>query len=292
MTSPSNGKPGFTGNIPRPGQALGPGILSQPNIGQKFPTRLPRGSRSIVNWPLVVGGGIVVASAVLGTYFWRRSANQRRIRLMQTAKFKELRITLKVGKVKLALDDVRTIHEHMMGEGGLGRQVISSPDNRIWVNRKKFMRICQRLLFDGSRLFSVWDIEKTKKIDYIEFMHALIIFSGKSSKEDKLRTTFQLYDVQQRDFLDCDDLTRVLLCLARAGGFPVSERQARAHLCMLEGGSIDGIQVRSEDFIRLSALTDSELESIDEPTRLAMNVHEFRVRSIGLKHAKRRFSQR
>lgn len=62
----------------------------------------------------------------------------------------------------------------------------------------------------GSRLMDVFDLNSDGTIDFQEFITGLSAFSGKSSRNDKLRFAFKIYDIDRDGFIGSGELFIVM----------------------------------------------------------------------------------
>lgn len=62
----------------------------------------------------------------------------------------------------------------------------------------------------ATRLMDVFDEDGGGDIDFQEFISALSVFSGKSSKEDKLKFAFKVYDIDRDGYISNGELLIVL----------------------------------------------------------------------------------
>lgn len=62
----------------------------------------------------------------------------------------------------------------------------------------------------SSRLMDVFDADGNGTIDFEEFITGLSVFSGKSSKKDKLMFAFQIYDIDRDGYIGNGELFIVM----------------------------------------------------------------------------------
>ena len=62
----------------------------------------------------------------------------------------------------------------------------------------------------SSRLMDVFDADGNGTIDFEEFITGLSVFSGKSSKKDKLKFAFQIYDIDRDGYIGNGELFIVM----------------------------------------------------------------------------------
>ena len=62
----------------------------------------------------------------------------------------------------------------------------------------------------ATRIMEVFDSNNSGDVDFQEFITGLSIFSGRSSKEDKLRFAFKIYDIDKDGYISNGELFIVL----------------------------------------------------------------------------------
>jgi len=84
------------------------------------------------------------------------------------------------------------------------------------INRKQFQAA---MLFRDSalldRIFRVFDADDDNQISFSEYVQCLSVISSKSSKEDKLKFSFQIYDFDGDGYINVIDLTAVMAATLR-----------------------------------------------------------------------------
>lgn len=62
----------------------------------------------------------------------------------------------------------------------------------------------------ATRIMEVFDSNNSGDVDFQEFITGLSIFSGRSSKEDKLKFAFKIYDIDKDGYISNGELFIVL----------------------------------------------------------------------------------
>lgn len=79
------------------------------------------------------------------------------------------------------------------------------------ISREEFMAIpslAQNPLL--GRVLEIFDTDGNQSVDFREFVKALAIFSSDCSKEEKLKFTFKIYDIDNDGFISNIDLFKTL----------------------------------------------------------------------------------
>lgn len=99
-----------------------------------------------------------------------------------------------------------------------------------------------------ERLFQLYDPEKTGKIDFRQFIVALLNFTT-APKEDRIRFTFDVFDINKDGFINKEELTLALKSNHLSSSTKEVVRKVETMLAQAVGGS-DGM-MSFEEFVRI-----------------------------------------
>jgi Ca2+-binding EF-hand superfamily protein len=106
-------------------------------------------------------------------------------------------------------DEVKALWLHFQG-------ISADGDGGEGISRSQFQSV---LLFKDSamidRIFRVFDANEDGRISFEEYLQCLSVLSSKASQEDKLKLSFQIYDLDGDNMISVDDLTSALASTLR-----------------------------------------------------------------------------
>eukprot|EP01111_Echinosteliopsis_oligospora_P013237 TRINITY_DN4694_c0_g1_i1.p1 TRINITY_DN4694_c0_g1~~TRINITY_DN4694_c0_g1_i1.p1 ORF type:complete len:179 (+),score=32.92 TRINITY_DN4694_c0_g1_i1:57-593(+) len=62
----------------------------------------------------------------------------------------------------------------------------------------------------APRIISVFDAAKNGQVNFKQFIEVLSVFHPESSKEEKMKFAFKVYDIKEDGYIDSDELSKVL----------------------------------------------------------------------------------
>jgi serine/threonine-protein phosphatase 2B regulatory subunit len=84
-------------------------------------------------------------------------------------------------------------------------------DNKGYISKEEFMSIPELAMNPLSpRILCLFDARHGELVDFRQFIEILSIFHASTSKAQKLKFLFRLYDVNDDDFITSEDLFEVL----------------------------------------------------------------------------------
>ncbi|KAJ1921580.1 Calcineurin subunit B [Mycoemilia scoparia] len=107
----------------------------------------------------------------------------------------------------------------------------------------------------GQRLIDIFDEDGGGDVDFKEFIHGLSIFSGKCSKEEKIRFAFKIYDMDRDGYISNGELYMVMKNMVGNNLTPVQLQQIVDKTIMEADRDGDG-RISFEEFSAFVAKTD------------------------------------
>eukprot|EP01135_Chromosphaera_perkinsii_P005310 Nk52_evm3s338 gene=Nk52_evmTU3s338 len=106
-----------------------------------------------------------------------------------------------------------------------------------------------------ERVIAVFDEDKGGDVDFGEFMRTLSVFSTKSTKMQKLKFVFQIYDIDQDGFISNGELFQVLAKMV-GGNLSQAQLQQIVDKTILKADVSGNGKISFDDFVKLCGDSD------------------------------------
>eukprot|EP00300_Choanocystis_sp_HF-7_P029432 c3628_g1_i2.p2 GENE.c3628_g1_i2~~c3628_g1_i2.p2 ORF type:complete len:200 (+),score=50.58 c3628_g1_i2:100-699(+) len=120
------------------------------------------------------------------------------------AKLKQKEIDELASRTHFTGEELTSLYEHF-------KHLSATHDNDGVIDQKEFMEALElRDSAFSARIFGAFDHNGDGMINFREFVSGLSVFSSRSTVDEKLALSFQIYDIDGDGFIDKDELFQIL----------------------------------------------------------------------------------